>query len=301
MEKIPEIICGSIDRPLNIGGKEIPCYVLEDERRVLVQRGMMESLDMKQGTAGRGPGDRLLKFVSTKAIKPFVFNELEDVIKNPIKFKTEKGAIAYGYEATVLADICDAVLDSRNAGKLHYQQQHIAMQCEILVRSFARVGIIALVDEATGFQDIRDRQDLHKFLEVYLSEERLKWAKTFPDEFYKQVYRLKGWQYPKGSTKRTPLIGKITNEVVYDRLSVPVLKKLKKRNPVVPETKRRKWKHFQFLSDDIGQPDLRDHLLQLIAIMRASSNWRIFERLYKRAFQRSGDQMPLEIGEPDIE
>src|SRR5712692_10382868 len=32
---------GSPDRPLRIGDLEIPCYVLEDGRRVLVQRGMM--------------------------------------------------------------------------------------------------------------------------------------------------------------------------------------------------------------------------------------------------------------------
>jgi hypothetical protein len=52
--------------------------------------------------------------------------------------------LAYGYEATILADICDAVLKARENGDLNYQQEHIAQRCEILVRAFARVGIIAL-------------------------------------------------------------------------------------------------------------------------------------------------------------
>lgn len=32
------------------------------------------------------------------------------------------------------------------------------------------------------------------------------------------------------------------------------------------------------------QPDLRDHLLQLIVLLRAAPNWRVFERLFARAF-----------------
>jgi len=134
-------------------------------------------------------------------------------------------------------------------------------------------------------------------LAVYLAEEKLKWAKMFPDEFYRQIYKLKGWQYPKGSTRRTPLVGKITNELVYERLPQGVLNELKKRNPMQPKTNRRKWKHHQFLSEDIGQPDLRDHLLQLIAVMRASANWNTFKRLFVRAFPKPGDQLPIDFDE----
>src|SRR5580704_12547387 len=116
---------GSPDHPLRIGDIEIPCYVLEDGRRVIVQGGMMAALDMKQGTAGRGSGDRLAKFIATKSVSPFVTNELVEVITNPIKFRVG-AALAYGYEATILADVCDAVLKARENGDLHYQQEHIA-------------------------------------------------------------------------------------------------------------------------------------------------------------------------------
>jgi len=85
---------------------------LEDGRRVLVQGGVLMGMDMSQGTAGRGEGDRLGRFIATKAINPYVSKHLTDVITSPIKFRAPSGGIAYGYEATILADLCDAVLEA---------------------------------------------------------------------------------------------------------------------------------------------------------------------------------------------
>ena len=85
-ELVPKATHGSPDHPLRIGGLEIPCYVLEDGKRVLVQRGMLTALDMKQGTAGRGGGDRIAKFVATKALSAFISGDLAEVINRPIKF-----------------------------------------------------------------------------------------------------------------------------------------------------------------------------------------------------------------------
>src|SRR6267143_2485283 len=106
LSKLPKATHGDPAHPLTIGNWEVPCYVLADKRRVLVQRGVMDALDMSQGTAGRGGGDRIAKFVATKALKSFVSEQLAEVIKNPIIFQTTHGSRAYGYEATVLADIC---------------------------------------------------------------------------------------------------------------------------------------------------------------------------------------------------
>jgi len=100
---IVKAVYGSPDKPLRIGKVEIPCYVLEDGKRVIVQSGMLTALNMKSGTAAKKLiGDRISKFVGTKAIKPFVSKNLENMIKNPIKFKPPTGGDAYGYEATIL-------------------------------------------------------------------------------------------------------------------------------------------------------------------------------------------------------
>lgn len=299
LKALPKATHGSTEKPLKIGDVEIPCYVLEDGRRVLSLGGMVKALGMSIGGAGSGEGDRLSKFVAGKAISSFVPNELINRISEPVRFRAPSGgAVATGYEATILPEICESVLAARQAGFLLKQQKHIADQCEMLIRAFAKVGIVALVDEATGFQQERDRDALHKLLSVYLAEERLAWAKRFPDEFYKQIYRLKGWKWPVGKAK-TPLLGHITNDIVYERLPPGVLDQLRELNPMQEETKRRRWKHHQFLSQDVGQPDLRDHILQIIPIMRISKDWKSFKRHLDVAFPKMGSQieMSLEEGE----
>lgn len=297
-ESLPKAIAGGPEKPLRIGDLEIPCYVLENGKRIIHQRGMVSALGMSRGGSSRGGGDRLAHFVGQKTLSPFVSNDLRLVTSEPLMFRTPRGMVAYGYDATVLADICDALLNARAAGVLSKQQEHIAAQAETLIRSFAKVGIVALIDEVTGYQDDRARDELNKLLAVYLSEERLTWAQRFPNEFYKQLYRLRNWNWPNNGN-RTPFVGKLTNTLVYDRLPDGVLKELKARNPTAPETGRRKWKHHQFLSEDIGQPDLRDHLLQLVAIMRTSKDWGDFEERFNMAFPKPGDQITLDLKPSD--
>lgn len=282
---IPQATHGSSDHPLKIGNLEIPCYVLEDGRRILVQNGMITALGMKQGTAGRGEGNRLVKFMNTKGVREFVKSDLSEAILNPIKFRSPNGAELYGYNATILADLCDSVLEARKLQKLNYQQQHIAEQCEILVRGFARVGIIALVDEATGYQDYRARQALEKILEQFLSDELSKWAKRFPDSFYKELFRLRGWNYNPDSVKRPSVVGTLTNDVVYSRLAPGILDELKRKTP--KDDKGRKKAHYhQWLTEDVGHPKLQEHLSAVIALMKASPDWKTFTRLLNRALPK---------------
>jgi len=270
---------------LKIGDKEIPCAVLDDGTRVISRNAIFKAFGRTK--RGRKKGEvRVLNmpsFIDANNLQPFIDNVLPGGLKT-IEYQPTSGRPMEAYDAKMLPLLCDVYLSARQAIALTKSQLPLASVAEMLVRSFSKIGIVALVDEATGFQYDRQRDELEKLLAVYLSEEKLKWAKTFPDEFYKQIYRLKAWQYPGTGTKRSPFIGKITNEIVYDKLPPGVLPKLRELNPKIENTHRRRWKLFQFLSEDIGQPDLRDHLLQLIAIMRASRNWKSFEKLLERAF-----------------
>jgi len=290
-------------------GVSIECYVTNDKRRMLSLKGARRTL----GLSGAG-STAITRNLSRKWIKPYLTDDLHEWLetvqsKNLERIKTDKGHSIIPLEAPLFVDICKAYINAQRDGlftdkkgriltKWH-NQNDTANKLFHVMSAFAKVGIIALIDEITGYQEDRDRDEINRLLSLYLAEERLQWAKTFPDEFYKQIYRLRGWHYPTGSTKRTPLLGKITNEIIYKRLPPGVLEELKRRNPVQEATKRRRWKHFQFLSDDIGQPDLRDLLLQEIALMRASSNWRVFDRLLKRAIPMPGDQQALPYNELD--
>lgn len=254
---------------------------------------------MGRGTASGG-GDRLASFASGKGISPFINKDLLAVIECPIKFLPPKGgSVAFGYPATFLADICDAVLAARKAGALQKQQEHIAHQAETLVRGFARVGIIALVDEATGYQKDRARDALAQILEAFVAKELQPYVKTFPSDYYEQLFRLYGYQYPPSGNKswRPQFFGKITNEVVYNRLAPELLPELKK----AASKAERKSKLHQWLTQEIGHPKLREHLASLVTIQKLSKTPQEFLRNVDLIHPRYGKTRPIPLISPDDE
>lgn len=284
-ETLPRAVCGSNERPLEIGNIAIPAYVLDDERRVLTISGMSQGLAMAQG-GSEVPGlNRFELFLSRDRLHPYVSEELQRQISNPIVFLTPTGTKAYGYDAQVLVEICEVVLSARQAGILQKQQENIAQRCEILMRGLARVGIVALVDEATGYQEVRDRAALRSILEAYISKEWLPWTQRFPLEFYQEIYRLLGWKLDPSSKSKPGHVGRLTNALVYDRLPLGVVQELRAYNPVSPVTKRRRFKHHQLLTEDIGNPHLEKHVSKVIGLMQASDNWNEFKRLFRRVFK----------------
>lgn len=285
---------------LLIGDRSLDCAVLETGKRVMSQNEVFEAFGRRSRgkMLSRSDGADLPGFLDAKNLRPFITQDVENGIKQ-IEYISKSGKRRLGYDATIIPLVCDVYLDARKADVLTQNQQPIAEISEMIVRSLSKVGIVALVDEATGYQQERDRNELHQLLEKYLSEEKLAWAKRFPDEFFRQLYRLKDWNYPNGH-KRTPLVGKLINRLVYEKLPPGVLENLRERNPTDPSTKRRKWKHHQFLSEDLGQPDLRDHLLQVIVLMRGSPNWTSFEKSFNLAFPNpNGFQRELDFDEEE--
>ena len=272
---------------------KIDCYVLEDGTRVLSGREMQRALmmvDLEKGN--QTAGTRLTRYLNQKSLKPFIYKDKEVGHFKPIICYKGKSKIN-GYEATILIDICDAFLQARKEINLSARQKVIADQCEILVRSFAKIGLIALIDEATGYQDIRVKDALQKILDKYLLEEAKKYKVTFPLELYKQWFRLNGWEWKKENAQKRPsIIGKWTNKYIYERIAPNILRELKKKNPR-NEKGYREHKHFQFLTDEIGEPRLREFFGGLIALARASMTWRSYISLVERAYPRIGDQLNL--------
>ncbi len=287
-DKIIKVECDGV---LKLGdGVEIPCAVLPNGTRVISERAVIKALGGKRGGAhwrrkkADEGGANLPVYLSAKNIIPFIPEDLTTALNNLIPYRTLTGGISHGLEATLLPQVCDVWLKVRDAGKELKSQKKMVIAADMLLRSFAKVGIIALIDEATGYQEKRSRDALQQLLSIYLTEEKLRWAKTFPDEFYKQIFRLNGWKYNPLDQRRPKVIGKLTNQVVYKKLPPGVLEKLRELNPVKnKKTWRRGAAHFQYLSSDIGQPDLRDHFLQVMPLMRVSDNWKSFIKLLTRA------------------
>lgn len=195
--------------------------------------------------------------------------------------------------------ICEVFLRARDAGALRKSQKHIADQADILIRGLAHVGIIALVDEATGYQADRGKEELQQILKMFILEEQARWIKRFPDEFFELLFEMKGWTWNQVTQKKPVVVGKYINDIVYARLAPNILDELKKKNPT-NEKGRRKGKHHQWLTDDIGHPKLQQHLSGAMALMRASGkNWTNFKRMLERAYPKFGDNYKLPFKDDD--
>lgn len=284
---------------LMVGDLVIPCYNLADGRRVLSRTAMIQALGMSRGTAKREHGDRLASFLASNVLKRFVSEALTTVIAATIPVRRLSGGIpVVGCVATALVDICDVVLRAREAGALQKQQAHIAKQASVLILAFAKTGIIALVDEATGYQADRARDELQKILAAYVEPEMRPYVPLFPTEFFKQIYKLHGWQFIEGNAKHPGVVGHFINEWIYRRLPSPVLPKLRELNPTT-ENGRRRHKHHQYLTVDTGLPHLDGQINSVVALMRAASGDKaLFERLLANAYPAPGEQMHLIPGDP---
>lgn len=282
---------------LELGRFKLPCAVLEDGTRVLTQGAFLKTIGRSRTPKG-GTGATVAQiptFLAANNLKPFVDNELLLSTK-PIKFYLGK-RIAYGYKAELLPQVCEVYLRAKDErALLGEHQKRIAKKCDLIVRALAHVGIIALVDEATGYQEVRDRLALQKILDKYLLKEYAKWAKRFPDEFYELMFRLNGWQYKGMGVKRPGVVGKYTADLVYQRLAPGLLTELRRLNPP-NEQGRRRLKFHQWFTEDIGHPALQKHLAILIAFMRAAPNWGAFHRMVERALPKLGETIPMAFEE----
>ena len=284
---------------LEIGDAQIPCAVLSDGTRLLTQEGFLGALGRSTKPKGRSQQvtDGLPPFLATKSLTSLISKDIIDSTV-PVTFVTPKGGKALGFKAHLLPQVCDLFLQARSEGLLTTQQLPIADKCEILIRALAKVGIVALVDEATGYQEERGKQALQAILDAFLRKELAAWAKRFPDEFYEQIFRLRGWQWKGRGTNPPQAVAGYTKDIVYARLAPGIIEELERKNP--SEHGKRRAKHHQWLTEDVGHPALAQHVHAVITLMRISTSWDQFRLFLDQAHPKRGDtmQLPLMIDVP---
>ena len=283
---------------ITIGEKELTCAVLEDGTRILSSTAMFKAFDKvrKGKSKEENRVTNMPSFIDANNLKPYIDKAFTEGTEFSVKYIAKNKSILNGYRAEILPIICDVYLQARQDGILTSNQQPTALVAEILVRSLSKIGIISLIDEATGFQEERERDELQKLLSLYVREEFLPWTRRFPLEFYKEMFRLKGWQY-KGNAK-SPLVGQYTNKYVYDVLPEAVLDELRNKNPLVKNKSNqnkyyRKYRFHQFLTENIGIPHLDKHLASVITIMKLSDNWEHFESMFDRWYDESKNEIEI--------
>lgn len=175
------------------------------------------------------------------------------------------------------------------AGKLNPHQELIAKQAEIITRAVAKVGIIALIDEATGFEAFKKKRDLQLRLQAFIAEDLQEWARMFPQEFWFELARLEGIHY---SARSRPLRwGKYIMAFVYDAIDGDVGKKLREINPD-PHFKQN---HHQWLKE-FGRQKVHDQIERVITIMKLCDDMDDFRRKFARVFKKSAIAEQLSFG-----
>jgi hypothetical protein len=287
---------------IQIGDITISAAVLEDQTRLLSQTTVLTALgrNPQKSRRSRGGSDDLrAPFLVANNLQPFISDELR-ALADPIAFRVsgEGNTKSWGYRAEMLPLVCWVYLDARSAGKLNIKQEPVAHAADVLARGLTKVGIIALVDEATGYQEVRARDELTRILELYVQAEFRPWIKTFPDEFFREIYRLQGWEYRPGTSRRTPYVGKLVNKYVYDQLPEGVLDELRKLNPRTEKGYRVR-KHHQFLTDGTGNSHLDKQIVSTLTLMRAAESKQQFEELFERVHPPLQPRLPLfvDVGE----
>jgi len=267
---------------LELGAKVIACAVLSNGDRIITQTALFDAFDRPRKGEKRIEG--LPSIIGAKNLLPYVTDELREKIQ-PVHYYLDSGKVSSGYNAEVIPLVCELYLQASDDGILLDSQEKMVFQANTLIRSLAKVGITALIDEATGFQQEREGNALQEILKAYIAEDFLKWQARFPRKYYQELYRLYGWEYDPISMKHPKYLGKFTNEYVYGHMPEGILNELKKKNPKNLNGNRSK-KHHQFLSGDIGIPHLERHITKLVTIMELSDNTDQFKENFNRVFRK---------------
>jgi hypothetical protein len=276
-----------------VGDLVLDCYVLEDGRRVFHKRGMAKALGMKSGG-----GNVFLRAVQRKGLGSEIKRNLLKKIENPIIFRALTQDLAHGYDAEVLVEICRAIIRAQETGALHSMQLDLAAQAKILLTAFAKVGVTALIDEATGFQQVRSPDALRILVQQYITEERRQWEKQFPDEYYDELNRLYGSKFltTTGSgaviQNRPQHFAKFTRSYVYEPLANGVvLEELDRLNPKIGKNGTRKDRFHQHLNEEYGIEKLKRQVGEILTLMKVSDSVSQFKKFFSRRFKLVGEQL----------
>jgi P63C domain len=290
---------------LKIGDAEIPCAVLDNGLRVLTEHGITTALGSRSGGSKRvkrvtgEQGAPVPIFLAPQNIRRFVPSELETGPLKPISYRSGR-QVFVGYDCTVLTAICEVWLTARRAGALQDQQLERAYKAELLIRGLADIGIISLVDDATGYTQERDKDELQKILSAYISPSLLPWAERFPRDFFREMFRVFGWPWPTriGGGYPGPIgpryAGKLIRQLIFENLPPGILDELDRLNP--PNEKwQRKSRMGQLMTSEIGHPHVEKLVAVVTTLFEVSDGKVEFWRNYRRKFKKGPEQLEMEL------
>jgi hypothetical protein len=269
-----------VEAPLVLKGEngfrvEFECAVLDDaeldkdKTRVISERAFSRAIGAKRGGSHwqrkklNPDGANLPVFLSANNLSPFITMDLAAALSEPIVYITNTGQRANGIKAELIPKILEVWVKADDAGKLTKPQKPFGVLARAILGGLGKVAIVALIDEATGFEDIRTKNTLAEILEDWVAKELRQWVGTFPLSFFKALCRLKNIPF-RSDMKLPRYFGHYVNDLVWSRLAPGLLDELKRKNPTL-ENGRRKNNHTQWITK-IGDPKLLYHIGRLEGI-----------------------------------
>jgi hypothetical protein len=250
-------------------GIDVECHVLDDPSKtpVISQRGMGQAIGFSKR------GSRLGVFINSKAMEKYIGRDLREKIEKPLVFQQRTAAagsplaIAHGYDATILIDLCNSIIAARNDGKLKGPRyDRMIEQAQVVLSASAKSGIRNLIYALAGYSPSTD--EVISAFRHYVQEEAKKYEKEFPPELYEAWYRLykiavpdrgKPWQFRH-----------LTINHIYRPLANSQGKILELLRALKAKDSTRKSYLFQFLNV-IGARALRMHMGRVLEMADTST------------------------------
>lgn len=272
-----------------LGETSITCSVLDDGRRIIKDTSLFKAL--KRTRKGETRIEGYPPILGSKALVSILEENYPNDKKTVFPFEVAQfnGSTGLWYDANAIPLICDLYMEAEERGIIKPGQEHVLRQAKILLRSLAKVGITALIDEATNYQDVRGKDELQILLSKFIVEELQPYSKQFPQEYFKQLFRLYNLKYDPTTSKRPRYFAQFNIKYVWEMLPPQVWEKLDQINPTVynPNTNRRdrKARLYRNLTKD-GIKWLQSHLQSLIPIMTLSENKEEFNKNFNKYFEK---------------
>lgn len=267
------------DGELAIFDPPVPCHVLGDGQRVLGARAIQRAL---AGVTENGHFGRFLARISSDS---------SGIEVGPISY-VARGGVHKGITVEDFQRLLTAITDLAFAGPVHAARKHIVENARRMEKALVGVALVALIDEATGYQAKRAPDALAQLFKQYLLDEHGEWSLEFREEFYTQVARVYRHAYTAGQGTRPAFFRGFTWHYVYAFLPPEVRNELQQRNPNPHEGSVRHHQHLTPAAKGI----LRGHILRLTTVLRQSRNAADFKRRFDLEFRGGSFQEDLDLG-----
>lgn len=271
----------------------VACAVLENEMRVLTQKGLLAALGCSNlvGRSDKNKGNSRLDLSTIWAaenLEPYS-QQATRVRTTPVRFRLPNGELAVGYDAKVLPEVCKIYGSAQLDGVLRESQLPTAYRCQRIVLAIAEVGIDRVVDEATGYRSCP--LGYAEFVGMMIAAEVQPWFKRFRDPFCEEIARLKRWKYTCGPKGLPRAVSQYINKYVYNLLPPEVRKELRRRAAQGNHVRL-----HQGLSDSLGIKWLEEHLRNVTLLLKSAPDWEHFEWSFQQNFPQNGDQIKFWLG-----